>query len=181
MTDRSITGFLQGTTMLGAALLATGWALAPSHAEEPAAQGEPAVEPMLDPDLPRFDPASDPPAPELAMEPLEPAFDAVIEDPEENWEQLGSGTASWYGLKFKGRRTASGEIFNPSELTAAHRTLPFGTRVRVTRGGKSVVVRINDRGPFVRGRVIDVSQAAAREIDLIGPGHGTVTLALLAE
>ena len=97
-------------------------------------------------------------------------------------EEIGSGMASWYGPKFAGRRTASGETFDPTEYTAAHRTLPFGSKVRVTneRTGKSVVVRINDRGPFARSRVIDVSQAAARDLGLIGPGHGEVTLSLLA-
>ena len=76
-----------------------------------------------------------------------------------------SGAASWYG---SGHRTANGERFNPNGLTAAHRSLPFGTRVRVEnrRTGRSVVVRINDRGPFVRGRIIDLSQAAAEALDL---------------
>ncbi|WP_170304743.1 septal ring lytic transglycosylase RlpA family protein [Croceicoccus estronivorus] len=96
-------------------------------------------------------------------------------------EEIGSGMASWYGPKFAGRRTASGEVFDPSELTAAHRTLPFGSRVLVTNeeSGQSVIVRINDRGPWSGGRVIDVSQAAARQIGLIGPGHGEVSLTLL--
>src|SRR3546814_11061888 len=74
--------------------------------------------------------------------------------------------ASYYGDRFAGNRTASGERFDPDELTAAHRTLAFGRHVRVTNlaNGKSVIVRINDRGPFSRGRVIDVRHAAAREI-----------------
>ena len=78
--------------------------------------------------------------------------------------------ASYYGQSFAGRRTASGERFNPSAMTAAHRTLPFGTRVRVThaRTGKHVVVRINDRGPFVKGRAIDLSSGAARAIGMGG-------------
>jgi rare lipoprotein A len=80
------------------------------------------------------------------------------------------GLASWYGPGFQGRRTASGERFNTHSMTAAHRSLPFGTRVRVTneRTGRSVVVRINDRGPFVRGRVIDLSKASARAIGVSG-------------
>jgi rare lipoprotein A len=96
-------------------------------------------------------------------------------------QELGTGIASYYGRQFAGRRTASGEIFDPSQLTAAHRTLPFGSMVEVTKvaTGKSVVVRINDRGPFGRGRTIDVSEAAARELGLIGPGHGAVRLTLL--
>lgn len=101
--------------------------------------------------------------------------------PEATAEPIGTGMASWYGGDFAGRRTASGERFDPSELTAAHRSLPFGSKVRVTHlsSGRSVVVRINDRGPFTRGRVIDVSEAAARHIGLIGPGHGEVSLALV--
>ena len=77
-----------------------------------------------------------------------------------------------------GSRTASGEKFNPSELTAAHPTLPFGTKVRVTNvsTGKSVTVRVNDRGPFVRGRVIDVSHAAAQTIGMTGQGVAKVKL-----
>lgn len=94
---------------------------------------------------------------------------------------LGSGTASYYGRKFDGRRTASGEAFDMSELTAAHRTLPFGSKVRVTNAanGRSVVVRINDRGPFHGGRLIDVSHAAAQRLGLMASGHGRVTLSLI--
>jgi rare lipoprotein A len=96
-------------------------------------------------------------------------------------ELLGTGEASWYGPKFAGRRTASGETFDPTELTAAHRTLPFGSLVRVTssRTGKSVVVRINDRGPYHGNRVIDLSEAAAKEIGIKSRGRGNVDLALL--
>ena len=81
-----------------------------------------------------------------------------------------AGVASWYGPGFHGRTTANGERFNTHALTAAHRTLPFGTMVRVTnnRNGRSVVVRINDRGPYVGGRVIDLSNASARAIGLSG-------------
>ena len=94
---------------------------------------------------------------------------------------LGNGTASYYGRKFHGRRTASGEIFDMGAMTAAHRTLPFGSLVRVTNpaNGRSVTVRINDRGPFSRGRVIDVSRAAAEELGLITRGHATVALELI--
>ena len=81
-----------------------------------------------------------------------------------------AGVASWYGPGFQGRRTANGERFNTHALTAAHRTLPFGTRVRVTNKstGRSVVVRINDRGPYAGGRVIDLSSASARTIGVSG-------------
>ena len=94
---------------------------------------------------------------------------------------LGSGIASYYGKRFHGRRTASGERFDMHGLTAAHRTLPFGSLVRVTNPatGRSVTVRINDRGPFSHGRLIDLSRAAAEEIGLVARGHGTVELALL--
>ena len=85
-----------------------------------------------------------------------------------------SGMASYYGTEY-GSRTASGQRFNQNALTAAHRSLPFGTRLRVTHGGASVVVTINDRGPFVRGRVLDLSTGAARAIGLTGAGVGRVT------
>ena len=83
------------------------------------------------------------------------------------------GGASWYALHSK---TASGERMNPTRLTAAHKHLRFGTRLRVTnqRNGKSVVVRINDRGPFVRGRVLDLSKAAASNIGMVASGHAKV-------
>ena len=86
------------------------------------------------------------------------------------------GSASWYALTSK---TASGERMNPAALTAAHRTLPFGTRLKVTnqRNGKSVVVRVNDRGPFIRNRVIDLSKAAAQQLDFIRSGHTPVCMA----
>lgn len=79
------------------------------------------------------------------------------------------GVASWYGPKFHGRRTASGEVFDMHRLTAAHPWLPFGTIVKVTNleNGLSVVVRINDRGPFVKGRIIDLSYAAAKKIRML--------------
>jgi rare lipoprotein A len=85
-----------------------------------------------------------------------------------------SGMASYYGNE-SGSRTASGQRFNQNAMTAAHRSLPFGTKLRVTRGGQSVVVTINDRGPFVRGRVLDLSTGAARAIGLTGVGVGRVT------
>jgi rare lipoprotein A len=96
-------------------------------------------------------------------------------------QDLGSGVASYYGSAFAGRRTASGEAFDPGQLTAAHRTLPFGSRVRVTNpaNGRSVVVRINDRGPFHGGRVIDLSRSAAEALGLVARGSGRVQLARL--
>ncbi len=92
-----------------------------------------------------------------------------------------SGLASWYGPGFAGRRTANGEIFDPSQLTAAHKELPFNTLVRVTnqRNNMSVVVRINDRGPFRPGRIVDLSRAGAEAIDMVGSGVAEVTLEVL--
>lgn len=88
------------------------------------------------------------------------------------------GVASWYGVEFGGRPTASGEIFTPSQLTAAHPTLPFGTMLKVTNkhNNKSVVVRVNDRGPFVSARIIDLSQGAAEQLDMISTGTAPVTV-----
>ena len=84
-----------------------------------------------------------------------------------------SGMASYYGNE-SGSRTASGQRMNANAMTAAHRSLPFGTKLRVTHGGRSVVVTINDRGPFIRGRVLDLSTGAARVIGLTGAGVGRV-------
>ncbi|BCH21300.1 septal ring lytic transglycosylase RlpA family protein [Mesorhizobium sp. L-8-3] len=85
------------------------------------------------------------------------------------------GRASWYALTSK---TASGERMNPSAMTAAHRSLPFGTKLKVTnkRNGKSVVVRVNDRGPFIKGRVLDLSKGAAGKLGFIGAGHTSVCM-----
>jgi rare lipoprotein A (peptidoglycan hydrolase) len=96
------------------------------------------------------------------------------EQAEVQWPlQTVTGIASFYGSEFHGRKTANGETFDMSALTAAHRTLPFGTKVRVTHleSGRSVTVRINDRGPFVKGRIIDLSRASAQAIGLEGVGQ----------
>jgi rare lipoprotein A len=95
------------------------------------------------------------------------------------------GVASYYGDGFAGRKTASGEVYDPAAFTAAHRLLPFGSVVRVARldgarPGTSVEVRINDRGPFVRGRIIDLSDAAARELDLLHDGVARVSVELVS-
>jgi rare lipoprotein A len=92
------------------------------------------------------------------------------------------GIASWYGVPFDGRRTSNGEIYNMHQFTAAHRTLPFNAVVRVTNltNGKQTEVRINDRGPFVGNRVIDLSYSAAQAIGMIGPGTAQVRLEVLA-
>jgi rare lipoprotein A len=95
------------------------------------------------------------------------------------WEQ--SGEASWYGVPYHGRRTASGEIYDMHKLTAAHQTLPMGTRVVVTHRatGRSIEVRINDRGPFKRGRIVDLSYAAAQHLGVVGPGVIPVRLVVV--
>jgi len=94
-----------------------------------------------------------------------------------------NGNASWYGKKFHGRPTANGEIYDMYEKSAAHKTLPLGTYVKVVNlsNKKQVIVRINDRGPFVKGRVIDFSYAAAKEIDLVGPGVARVKIVALGK
>ena len=88
------------------------------------------------------------------------------------------GEASWYGPGFNGKKTANGETFDMYKLTAAHKKLAFGTKVRVTNlnNDKSVIVRINDRGPFVKGRVIDLSKKAAQQIEMINAGHVPVKI-----
>ncbi len=94
-----------------------------------------------------------------------------------------TGIASWHGAELQGNRTASGERFDQRALTAASRTFPIGTRLRVTNldNGRSVVVRVNDRGPFARGRVIDVSYAAARALGMVGRGTARVQIEALGE
>jgi rare lipoprotein A len=95
-----------------------------------------------------------------------------------------TGMASWYGTKFHGRKTANGEIYDMNKFTGAHRTLPLGTYVKVKRTdgrGESVVVRINDRGPFVDNRVIDLSRAAATQMDMLADGTAEVTVTALGE
>ena len=91
------------------------------------------------------------------------------------------GVASWYGDPFHGRQTASGEVYDMEAMTAAHRTLPFGTVVRVDNldNGRSVTLRINDRGPFIRGRNLDVSRAAARELGMLQAGLARIEITIL--
>ena len=95
---------------------------------------------------------------------------------------MEEGNASWYGAPFHGRRASNGEIYDMNKFTAAHRTLPFNSIVRVTNlnNGKSTVVRITDRGPFVENRIIDLSKAAAQALDAIGPGVIPVKLQVLS-
>ena len=109
-----------------------------------------------------------------------PVADPVAAE-EKIYKAIGQGTASYYGRELAGNRTASGERFNPAGFTAAHRTLPLGTKIRVTNvaNGRSVIVRVNDRGPFVGKRLIDVSLGAAQEIQMIRTGTAQVRLELV--
>lgn len=120
------------------------------------------------------------PLPVIAPEP-EPVA-VILEEPSEpTFSQ--QGRASWYGNRHHGKKTASGEPFNQHALTAAHRTLPFGTRIKVTNvsNQRSVVVRVNDRGPFSKNRVLDVSRKAAEELGMINSGTATISLHTLDE
>lgn len=94
-----------------------------------------------------------------------------------------TGIASWYGRRFMGKKTASGEVFDPEKMTAAHRRLAMGTLVRVTnlKNGRQVMVRINDRGPYIPGRIIDLSRAAARTMDMIERGLAPVRMEIVAK
>lgn len=153
------------TSVLGAAALALGLALAVSDSSpDTVGLGEGMASVGAEP-VTAYEPLVAEPAPE----------------PEPSASDMGTGQASYYGPGLEGNRTASGERFNPNDLTAAHRTLPMGSRVKVTnpRTGESVVVRINDRGPFHGNRVIDLSQGAARAIGLIRSGTANVRLALI--
>lgn len=130
-------------------------------------------------------PAGEPTAPAAAVAPVDgPDASANSQNPPAgaDLKELERGQASWYGPRFHGRRTASGERYDQHALTAAHKTLPFGTLVRVRSlvTGKEVDVRINDRGPFARGRVIDVSRAAAEALGMMTLGVKPVAL-LVAE
>lgn len=128
---------------------------------------------------PASDTAPSTPAPGASSRPTEPSpLVAPLLPADAALREFERGKASWYGPRFNGRRTASGERYNMHELTAAHKTLPFGTLVRVRSlvNGKEVDVRITDRGPFSRGRVIDLSRAAAEAIDMLGLGVKDVLL-----
>ena len=118
-------------------------------------------------------PAAEPVAAPVKAEPPKPPAPAVV--------SVSTGEASWYGPGFFGNRTASGEVLRPGTLTAAHRSLPFGTRVRVTNlwNGRSAVVRINDRGPFHGARVIDLAHGAANQLGLVASGVAKVKLEVL--
>lgn len=109
-------------------------------------------------------------------------FILLILPPSLSFSHELEGIASWYGGKFIGRQTANGEIFDTEEMTAAHKTLPFNSIIEVKNldSGKTTRVRINDRGPFIEGRVIDLSRKAAREINMIGSGTANVKLKVIS-
>ncbi|MCB2048957.1 MAG: septal ring lytic transglycosylase RlpA family protein [Novosphingobium sp.] len=183
-TQQRRLAFIAGTAFAVSAIAISATAEAPARADERVPQ--PAFEQAFAP-FELTDAEAQPSADAIAA--AEARFaEAPVEEAAPEPEQfgdaspIGSGRASYYGAGFAGRPTANGERFNPAGLTAAHRTLPFGTRVKVTNAsnGRSVVVRINDRGPFHGGRVIDLSQEAARQIGLIQQGSGLVQLATVS-
>lgn len=131
--------------------------------------------------LPDIEAATAAPVDPATTSVAEPNVAPFVEETGPEYEHLADGEASYYGAELAGNRTASGEIFDPRQLTAAHRTLPMGTKLRVTNkaNGKSVIVRINDRGPFVKKRIVDISRAAAEEISMVRAGKALVSLELL--
>ena len=154
--------------LAGTALISStpGMAVIP-HAPAPAAAAEAVL---------TTPPAVDPVPAIVAEEPVAP----VEAEAAPELDHIGDGMASYYGHELAGNRTASGERFDPYAMTAAHRTLPLGTKLKVTNknNGKSVIVRVNDRGPFVKKRLIDLSLGAARKINMVSAGHAAVRLEL---
>lgn len=165
-------GAVRGWIVASLLAVLTGCATAPPAQPPASAPPGPAAKPA----------ATAPTAPADPMGGLAPANMSVAPEPEllagEVPRELERGQASWYGPRFHGRRTASGERYDMHALTAAHKTLPFGTLVRVRSlvTGREVEVRINDRGPFGAGRVIDVSRAAAEALGMMGLGVKDVLL-----
>ena len=155
-------------------LFAAGFALFPVLARDVASTD------LYDP----FEPLA--PEPGQAVAPkapvvVKPPFVAPPKPPKTLVVSTSTGEASWYGPGFFGNRTANGEVFRPGTMTAAHRTLPFGTKVKVTnlRNGKETIVRINDRGPFSGHRVIDIAHGAAQHLGLVSSGIAQVRLEVL--
>ena len=151
----------------------------------PVLDGEISVRDELDPNSRDDSNANAVLTPEEIKEPVDPTPVAVLPEPKlkliPDVVRVITGEASWYGPGFYGNHTANGEIYRPGTMTAAHRNLPFGTKVRVTnlRNGRSAVIRINDRGPFVDHRVIDLGHGAASELGLISSGIAQVKLEVL--
>jgi rare lipoprotein A len=119
----------------------------------------------------------------LSARPLPPLENTIEQPLATEVVKVHTGKASWYGPRFEGKKTASGEAFNSLALTAAHRTFPLGSRARVTNleNNKSVIVEINDRGPFIDGRIIDLSHAAAKELGMTQDGTAQVKVELLSD
>lgn len=165
---------------ISAASLAVLLAL-PAQASVDAALAEGASEASFEQSFEAFEELPAAPEPEGAAVDLD-TFEPPVEAEPQSTRSLGRGIASYYGKKFHGRRTANGERFDMRAMTAAHKTLPFGTMVRVTNpsNGRSVIVRINDRGPYAHGRTIDLSRAAAEQIGIISRGHGQVELDIVS-
>lgn len=159
---------------LAAGLFATGFALFPVLARDvPTLDLYDPFEPLSSETVQASAPTAPVVAPPPAVAPPKPAKTLVV--------STSTGEASWYGPGFFGNRTANGEVFRPGTMTAAHRTLPFGTKVKVTnlRNGKETIVRINDRGPFSGHRVIDIAHGAAQHLGLVSSGIAQVRLEVL--
>ena len=183
-----MSSFEKSRLVIGGLLLLAGLALGAGVPEAPALPRDPEVVPAATGE------PGEPPAPDTMATPAPrpaaaPAKAARVDetpppaDPVASAEPLVvmEGGASWYSDALAGRRTASGEPYDPGELIAAHRALPFGTRLRVTNldNDRSVEVRVIDRGPFVDGRVIDLSRSAAQRIGMIRAGHARVRIEIL--
>ena len=158
---------LSGSTGLSPAFATTG-RVSPA---ESSTSTELAIRDVVVPDLEEAQP----------LKPTTPALPIATPPVQPQVRSVSTGQASWYGPGFYGGRTANGEVLRPGTLTAAHRTLAFGTKVRVTNlwNGRSAVVRINDRGPFHGNRVIDLAHGAARELGLVASGTASVKLEVL--
>jgi rare lipoprotein A len=142
-----------------------------ANVPQPPPPAQPTETPSATAEAAKRDTSLTPPSAKHGKTPVAPAPVGYIQE----------GNASWYGNEFHGRHSSNGEVYDQYKLTAAHRTLPFDTMVRVTNlsNGKSTTVRITDRGPFVENRIIDLSLAAAREIESIGPGVVPIRLEVL--
>jgi rare lipoprotein A len=162
------------TFLITLSLLGAGCGAKRPVTSHPPATSQPAPAPEESATAAKNNPPTSPPSPAPGKRSKTPPLPAPVGYTEQ-------GNASWYGVPFNGRRSSNGEIYDMGKLTAAHRTLPFETIVRVTNlnNGKTTTVRITDRGPFVDNRIIDLSQAAAREIESIGPGVVPVRLEVL--
>ncbi|HSV55223.1 MAG TPA: septal ring lytic transglycosylase RlpA family protein [Burkholderiaceae bacterium] len=181
MLARWLLPLLAGAALLGCATTAP--EQAPVKPGPPATAAAPAPEGVSTGDADRrLPPSAQSPQAPRKQEAAPPEVAAASDAPQ-RWQELARGTASWYGRRFHGRRTASGEIYDMNRLTAAHPSLPFGTVVRVRSlvNGREVDVRINDRGPHLAGRIIDLSRAAAEALGLGAAGLKGVVLSVLQQ